>query len=166
MVGMLAAALGAWIFGRWGSLNRSAWTRRIAAIAAIALIGIGGVHAAAKPEQHTWEDYTAEKVSELHQQGRPIFVDFTASWCVTCQYNKRLVLHTDEVQEAFRDKGVTLLQADWSEQPEAITRALASFGRSGVPLYLLYGAEPGAAPRILPELLTKGIVMDALQDLP
>jgi thiol:disulfide interchange protein DsbD len=91
-----------------------------------------------------------------------VFVDFTAAWCVTCQANKRLVLEREAVLEAMSQRGVLRLRADWTRRDPAITGELARFGRNGVPLYLLY--RPGeAAPQILPELLTTGIVLNALE---
>lgn len=90
-----------------------------------------------------------------------MFVDFTAAWCVSCQANKRLVLERDAIVAAMAQRGVVRLRADWTNRDAAITEELARYGRNGVPLYLLF--TPGQpAPRILPELLTSGIVMDAL----
>jgi thiol:disulfide interchange protein DsbD len=93
-----------------------------------------------------------------------VFVDFTAAWCVTCQANKKLVLERGPVVGAMRKSGVLRLRADWTNRDPAITAALASHGRNGVPLYLLY--VPGAAqPKVLPEILTAALVMDALAAL-
>lgn len=87
--------------------------------------------------------------------GRPVFVNFTADWCITCKVNERLVLETETLAELFRDKDVVYLKADWTNVDENITRVLAQFGRSGVPLYLAY--LPGEAePQILPQILTFG----------
>ena len=93
-----------------------------------------------------------------------MFVDFTAAWCVSCQANKRLVLTRAEIEQAFMQKQVTLMRADWTNRDERITQALAGMNRSGVPVYVLHA--PGKAPQILPELLTPGIVKDALAALP
>ena len=99
-----------------------------------------------------WEPYSAEKVAALTAAGKPVFVDFTAAWCVTCQVNERVVLAREDVIAAFRDRGVTLVRADWTRRDPEIARALAALGRSGVPAYVLY--RPGGAPELLPELLT------------
>jgi thiol:disulfide interchange protein DsbD len=92
-------------------------------------------------------------------------VDFTASWCLSCQVNERVALNRPEVMQAFHSANVVLLRADWTRHDEAITQALAALGRSGVPAYALYA--PGeSSPRLLPEVLTPGIVTDALAKLP
>jgi thiol:disulfide interchange protein DsbD len=89
-----------------------------------------------------------------------VFVDFTAAWCVTCQVNKKLVLSRDEVLDAFRARGVQLVRADWTRRDPEIAQALAQIGRSGVPAYVLY--KPGRAPFVLPEILTRERVIEAL----
>jgi DsbC/DsbD-like thiol-disulfide interchange protein/cytochrome c biogenesis protein CcdA len=113
-------------------------------------------------EKHdaAWESYSAQKVASLQAAGKPVFVDFTAAWCVTCQVNERVVLSRDDVMAAFRDRGVTLVRADWTRRDPEIARALAGLGRSGVPAYVLY--KPGRAPLLLPELLTPQRVIEAL----
>ncbi|HUG40667.1 MAG TPA: thioredoxin family protein, partial [Longimicrobiales bacterium] len=113
-----------------------------------------------------WETFSDAAVSAHRAQGRPVFVDFTAAWCISCQVNERVALHTRAVRDAFAAADVALLQADWTRRDPAITRALASFGRSGVPLYVLYPADPAAEPVLLPSLLTPGVVLDALAKLP
>jgi DsbC/DsbD-like thiol-disulfide interchange protein/cytochrome c biogenesis protein CcdA len=107
-----------------------------------------------------WQTYSAEKVAALAASGKPVFVDFTAAWCVTCQVNERVVLSREDVMTAFRDRGVTLVRADWTRRDPEIARALAGLGRSGVPAYVLY--KPGRAPLVLPELLTRERVLAAL----
>ena len=94
-----------------------------------------------------------------------MFIDFTAAWCLTCQVNKKTTLNNKAVQDAFAQKGVTLFQADWTNQDEEITKALEEHGRSGVPLYVLYPGDSGS-PVLLPEILTESIVLDALDALP
>ena len=112
-----------------------------------------------------WLSFSQEDVERALAQGRPAFVDFTAAWCLTCQVNERVVLSTEAVQEAFREKNVALFKADWTRQDPAITAALEALNRNGVPVYALYDGIPGATPRLLPALLTEQIVIDALQDL-
>ncbi len=107
-----------------------------------------------------WQAYSADRVSELVAAGRPVFVEFTAAWCVTCQVNKRLVLDTDAVQDAFTRGKVALLKADWTRRDPAIGAALAALGRNGVPVYVFY--RPGKEPLLLPEVLRKQNIFDAI----
>ena len=110
-----------------------------------------------------WSAYSKTGIAEHNASGRAVFVDFTAAWCVTCQVNKKVVLETASMQNAFRAKKLVLMRADWTRRDPAITAALAEFGRNGVPVYALYA--PGKAPVLLPELLTERIVLDALKSL-
>ncbi len=107
-----------------------------------------------------WQPFTPTRVAELTAARKPVFVDFTAAWCVTCQVNKRLVLNNAEVRKAFAERGVELVRADWTRRDPAITQALAALGRQGVPVYVLY--RPGKEPMLLPEVLAPGTVLDAL----
>jgi thiol:disulfide interchange protein/DsbC/DsbD-like thiol-disulfide interchange protein len=107
-----------------------------------------------------WTPFTPARVADLTAAGRPVFIDFTAAWCVTCQVNKRLVLNTDDVRAAFAKRNVALVRADWTRRDPAITQALAALGRSGVPVYVLH--RPGKTPLLLPEVLQPQTVLDAL----
>lgn len=107
------------------------------------------------------EQWTPERVDAERRAGRPVFVDFTAAWCITCQVNERTALASPAVREAFARTRAVYLKADWTNPDPKITEALASHGRSGVPLYLVYGAD--GAPKILPQLLTERIVIEAIE---
>jgi len=114
-----------------------------------------------------WLPYDAARVAEINAAGRPLLVNFTASWCLTCLVNERNAFGDSDVQEIFRAKGVTLMKGDWTNRDPAITTALSSFGRAGVPLYVVYNARLGSRePLVLPQLLTAKIVRDAFADLP
>ena len=110
-----------------------------------------------------WAPYDETVIAERLAAGQPVFIDFTAAWCVSCQVNKRLVLHTDATMQAFAQANVALMRADWTQRDARITKALARFGRNGVPVYALLG--PGRRPLLLPEILTAKAVRDALATL-
>lgn len=114
------------------------------------------------PVTEGWQVFSQDAVERAVAQGQPVFVDFTAAWCLTCQVNERIVLETEPVQEAFRDRNVALFKADWTRQDPAITEALEALGRSGVPVYALYPGIPGSEPHLLPAILTEQIVREAL----
>jgi thiol:disulfide interchange protein DsbD len=110
-----------------------------------------------------WEPFSEARFQELRREGRPLFVNFTAAWCITCQVNKRLVLENPKVIQAFKRHGITLMEADWTNRDDEITRSLARYGRRGVPVYLLYAGGAGSDPILLPEILTVGLVIEALE---
>jgi thiol:disulfide interchange protein DsbD len=110
-----------------------------------------------------WQPWSAERVAELSGAGQPVFIDFTAAWCVTCQYNKKSTLADADVLADFDTKKVAMLRADWTRRDPAITAALTTLGRSGVPVYVLQA--PGKPPVVLTEILGKDEVRAALAAL-
>jgi thiol:disulfide interchange protein DsbD len=106
-------------------------------------------------------DFSMAKIQELRAAGKTVFVDATAAWCITCQVNARVAIHTDSVMAAFREHGAVLMIADWTSRNPEITQFLASFGYNGVPLYVVY--PPEGEPKVLPQLLTPEIVIEAIR---
>jgi thiol:disulfide interchange protein DsbD len=119
-----------------------------------------GIANAAPQDGLAYEPFTAERLSTLEAKGKLVFVNLTASWCVTCLINERVTLDSDAVRQAFVARGIVALKGDWTTQNPEITALLQQFGRSGVPLYLLYGGK--GEPVILPQILTAASVLDAL----
>jgi thiol:disulfide interchange protein DsbD len=163
-------ALGAWLWGRSQRGGRALPFRVAAGAAASLALGWfvlsafgSALETRAPATAAAAEAWSPERVASLRAEGRPVFVNFTADWCVTCKVNERVALSHPRVAQAFRRTGAVYLQGDWTSRDPAITAALSEHGRSGVPLYLLYA--PGTdAPRVLPQLLTPGAVATALEE--
>jgi len=172
---LVLIALGLWLWPTVRGGNRLWRAGAVAAIACAVVIGwpllsaVPGDDVATKtaktalPDSGPWRSYSPDRIAELTSTGRPVFVDFTAAWCVTCQVNKQLVLNTDTVQQAFVGSNVALVRADWTRRDPEIGRALAALGRNGVPVYVLY--RPGKVPLLLPEVLQQHMILDALATL-
>ena len=111
----------------------------------------------------SWVPYSPAALESLRAEGKPVLLDFTASWCLTCQFNERTAIDIPTVRKLLREKGITAMKGDWTNADPAITAALKSFGRVGVPLAVYYPPGKGSAPVVLPELLTESIVLDALK---
>ena len=110
-----------------------------------------------------WAPYSQQALDQARAAGHPVFIDFTAAWCLSCQVNERAVLKSADVQHQFSNNNVTLLKADWTQYDPEITKQLASVNRSGVPTYVIYPAMKNSSADVLPELLTKDIVLTALK---
>lgn len=181
LMGAVALALAAWLFGLRQRVPRrgvalDAAAAAVALAAAVPLIAMAwsgrGADARDPARQRAVaaasagvrsEPFSPERLAALRAEGRPVFVNFTADWCVTCKLNERTALSSGRVAEVFADSGVAYLKADWTRRDAVIAAALAEHGRSGVPLYLLYPAD-GGAPVIMPQLLTEGGVAAALAE--
>jgi thiol:disulfide interchange protein DsbD len=166
---MVALALWAWQTMRDGG-TRGWGAAAIASLAAAMIVGwpitavvIGEDTKPSLVASDPWQDYTPQRVAQLVAAGQPVFVDFTAAWCVTCQVNKRLVLNTDAVRQAFEQGNVALIRADWTRRDPVIGAALAALGRDGVPVYVLY--RPDRPPLLLSELLSTQEVLAAIGTL-
>ncbi len=175
----LLLALGAWLIG-CGQTERGFGRRGVfhltAGVAALLLAGAALILAVRAPAEAAGSAASVEGTGPTHApwstaaveaalaEGRPVLVNFTADWCVTCKINERTSLTSAGVKAAIARSNAVYLVGDWTRRDDAITAELQRHGRSGVPLYLLY--SPGAAgPRVLPQLLTEGVVVEALGDL-
>lgn len=179
---LLAIAVAAWLVGRFATLTAS--RRQVYLIwfmsAAIAIGGylyfiesalniraaIAGTPAQQELQAESggiaWEPFSTAALEGHLRAGRPVFLDFTAEWCLTCKVNERTVLHDPAVIERFRSSGIVAMKADWTNRNPEITRLLSRFGRSGVPLYVVFHAGDATSPVVLPEVITTGIVLDAV----
>jgi thiol:disulfide interchange protein DsbD len=122
----------------------------------------GGGSADASGKEAASEPFSPQRLADLRAEGKPVFVNFTAAWCVTCQVNERLALASPQVAKALADVGGVYLKADWTNHDSEIAGLLAQHGRAGVPLYLVYG-KGGGDPQVLPQLLTPGAVASAIR---
>jgi thiol:disulfide interchange protein len=179
--GLLVVSIGAWVYGRWATPVKRTFTRRIATAIALAFVVSGiwilmpseAAQSAVVSEDGggpdaygiEWKAFSPELVEEARSRGQPVFIDFTAKWCLTCKANKAVVFGSGEVTQRFKSLGVLMVKADWTKRNPVITEALESFGRSGVPLYILYDGSVDSAPQVLPELLNPSIVLDALNQI-
>ena len=164
----LLLAIAGWFLGRWPAKG---WSAALAGVIVLSVVGLSVyaaqnfVQAPRAARNGDWEPWSDATVAKYQTAGRPVFVDFTANWCLSCQVNERVALTRPEVVKAFADAHVALLKADWTQHDDAIAQELEKLGRNGVPTYVLY--VPGqASPKLLPEALTPGIVLDAVNSLP
>jgi len=156
---LLGIGMAAWIFGSWVRPG-ARWSQLTVALAGIVVV-IGLALLLARPAvDKGWEPWSGERVTELRKEGKPVFVDFTAQWCVNCKYNENFVLNVGEVSRQLGS--IPKLKADWTDGDPKITAELKRLGRAGVPVYVVY-PDDGGEPEILPEILTSNIVLEALE---
>ena len=150
--GLSAIAIGAWILGRWNLPYREKSVRYLAMGLAL-LFAVGGFWITKPPVKSklVWEHWSAERVTELTEAGTPVYVDFTAQWCATCQFNKKRA-YTPEVIELMKEKGIVALKGDKTNPDPAIDEKIRELGRAAIPVNVLY--VPGKEPIVTPELLT------------
>lgn len=161
ILGLVLVALAAWALGRWAVPVRARSVRWIARGAAVALV-VAGVVLGLPRAKVEWIEWSPETVAKLRTEGRIVYVDFTARWCVTCQTNKAVVFGSAEVNETFRRLNVAKVRGDWTNRDPRIAAELQRHGRAAVPVDLVY--LPGRAePILLPEVLTPGVVLDAVR---
>ena len=171
LMGLVLVALGAWSFSIWQTSGT--WGRRVAAAVAVASMVTTAVAVAglqrdqvdASPAKQAAaaagiEPFTQRRLDELRAENRPVFVNMTAAWCITCLVNERVALSTEAVKSAFTAGNIAYLKGDWTNRNPEITRILERHGRSGVPLYLLYAG--GDEPVVLPQILTAATVLQEI----
>lgn len=164
IMGLTVIALAVWWYGRYNAPGASARRKRLGVMGGLIVLVAGGLIGWPQTPSNddlVWEKWSPSAIQEAQAAGRPVYVDFTARWCATCQTNKKIVFASDEIQQTFRDQNVLMLKGDWTNRDPAITAELARWERSAVPFNLVYRPDQ-AEPVILPELLTPGIVLDAL----
>ncbi len=174
-VTLTAVGFAAWLLGTragqpWLRATLAAVIAGGAIVLTAPLLTSGSPEVAARSaESHdgiTAEPFSEARVAELRAEGRPVFVNLTAAWCISCKVNERVALSSDGFRKALRARNVSYLKGDWTNQDDAITRVLKEHGRAGVPLYLLYPADPHRNPEVLPQLLTEAIVVRHIAALP
>jgi thiol:disulfide interchange protein DsbD len=175
LLAFLLLGIAGWVLGRWPAQRLPL----LAALLVMAVAVAAPIYAArrfAAPVQaaesiaastnasspRNWQPFTPSIVASYQAQGRPVLVDFTAAWCLSCQVNEKVVLDRPDVEARLHASGIALVRADWTHHDDDIAQALAQLGRSGVPAYALYPANAGEPPVLLPEVLTTGIVYDAV----
>jgi thiol:disulfide interchange protein DsbD len=158
LVGLLILAIAGWILGRWPARR---WGYVAASAAAAAALAVPVI--TVQPDRLQWQPYSNAVLEEAHSQGKPVFVDFTAAWCLSCQVNEKAVLEDHSVEQELFRRHYVLLRADWTRYDPEITSELSRIGRSGVPTYVIISGSNKETPLVLPELLTRGAVLDAIR---
>ncbi|MDP4777984.1 MAG: protein-disulfide reductase DsbD family protein [Opitutales bacterium] len=174
LVVLLISALAAWIYGRWAAPVKSKRSKLVAILLSSTLLILAGMYGVnttkaaynsfevgAVSDGDGWQPWSSERVTEELAAGNPVFIDFTASWCLICQVNKKVAVRTDATTALFEEYGIVTLEADWTRYDAMITTELERFGRSGVPLYVLYA--PDGEVTVLPQSLTNGIIREAVE---
>jgi len=174
---LLVLSVACWMKGAFVVPAASSANRRVVLLFAVVLVFGGAWYfigekfrgtqpvSAEKQTAGDWQPFTPQRLQSEIDQGRAVFVDFTAAWCLTCKFNEATVLESAAVRDAFQRHGVVKIKADWTNADPAITKILKQFGRPGVPMYVLYPGGKKAEPYLFPELLTQGMVLEKLEAL-
>jgi thiol:disulfide interchange protein DsbD len=162
---LLIIGILAWIKGSFWTPVSSGRSRLLAALSMVAVLvlALGSYFFVTAPSALAWQAFSQQSLDSALQSGRPIFVDFTADWCITCKANERFTLDSTAVRQAFAQHQVLVLRADWTHGDPGITQILKDHGRAGVPMYLFYPGGKGRPPVVLPELISSQTVLDAMK---
>lgn len=164
LIGAVALVLAIWLLQNLPQQRRWRWfVQASGATAAAAALAVAWIGADLRSNSDAWKTYSKELVEELRSNGQPVLVDFTADWCVTCKTNEAIALSREGFRAAVSQYNVALVKGDWTNEDPAISAALAEFNRSGVPLYLMYPADPAKPAEVLPQLLTQDMVINAIK---
>jgi thiol:disulfide interchange protein DsbD len=158
LVGLVILAIAGWVLSRWPGGRWGYVGAGVLAAAALAF-PLSAVHA----DRLQWQPFSDIALEQAQNQGKPVFVDFTAAWCLSCQVNEKAVLQDRNVEQELLRQHYVLLRADWTRYDPGITKALTKVGRSGVPTYVVFPGHSDAGPHVLPELLTRNVVLDAIK---
>ncbi len=184
LLAFLLLGVAGWVLGRWPARRIPSVIAAVILLLAVALpvwashaftsgpaqlrvVSQNGVGSSgtSPSDPKDWQPFTPGIVASYQAKGRPVLVDFTANWCLSCQVNERAVLDRPEVEKHLQDSGIALVRADWTHHDDDIAKTLAELGRSGVPAYALYPADAGQPPVVLPEVLTSSILYEAVDKL-
>jgi len=180
--GLCLVAASLWIVGKHVIFESHAIGRRLWRVGSVSLIVVGiavilmtvrlgSTEVRMKPKTEAsaqgimWEPFSMERLHALRDEGKPVFINFTAAWCLTCKVNERIALRSSNVVRRFKELNIQAMKADWTTGNSEITQALGSYGRSSIPLYVLYDTDPKSTPKLLPEILTPSIVLGALEGI-
>jgi thiol:disulfide interchange protein DsbD len=162
VIGLVLIAMAIWLW-KLNQTNSSLFSasKIFAAVCLMGSIAIPGAEMSKASEEARWEPYSPEVLARLRSGGKPVLVNLTADWCITCMVNERVALSSDAFYQALENNNITYLKGDWTDSDPEITELLNQYQRSGVPLYLLFPEGPGEA-EILPQILLAPVVLDAL----
>lgn len=164
VAGCVAVSFAIWVVKGDGSKFWRWLNRAFAAGAATAAIAIVfSVDKGPSEEDALWLDYSEETIAHLRSEKRAVFVDLTADWCITCKANEAMAINRKAVHLFAEENDIALVRGDWTSNDKAITKYLESFGRNGVPLYIVYPEDSNESPQVLPQILTEDLVLDALR---
>lgn len=165
LIGAVLVALAAWLYGVSQQVRKHAWLAQ--GLSVLTLVGVAALlpllppaasATATRASTANYEVFSPQRLAQLRAEGRPVFVNMTAAWCISCLVNERVALSTDAVKQTLRERGITYLKGDWTNRDAAIGEYLRSFGRDGLPFYAFYPA--GQQAQVLPPVLSEGLLRD------